>query len=201
MDAQERTRLTLLEVFDGTFSLYFCVCGTTKRIRTRNVDRGVTRSCGCLQKERTSTTKKTHGHSVGKSITPEFQAYRSMLARCYRKSNNRYPYYGARGIEVCAHWRNSFENFLTDMGPRPSSRHSIERINNSESYAPQNCRWATRSEQGRNKRSNLIVHPHGVSMTLVEAAERFKIKYTTLKARVFKYGWDHTLAVTEPARA
>ena len=75
-----------------------------------------------------------------------------MLKRCYNKNNNVYQYYGARGIKVCDRWLESFENFYEDMGDRPSSNHSLDRINNDGNYEPSNCKWSTQSEQVINSR-------------------------------------------------
>ena len=86
---------------------------------------------------------KTHGMSK----TPEFRAWLNMKERCYRPTNARYHRYGARGIEVCDRWLESFENFYTDIGDRPSPTHSLDRIDNDGNYEPDNCRWGTREEQ------------------------------------------------------
>lgn len=82
----------------------------------------------------------------------EYARWVGMIRRCYSANNPAYKYYGGRGIAVCARWLESFPNFVADMGPRPSAKHSIDRINNDGNYEPGNCRWATASEQARNKR-------------------------------------------------
>lgn len=193
-------RLVALCRIDGERWLFRCDCGTKKAVKRRNVERGLSRSCGCLQRERTSVAKTTHGHSRGGRITPEFQAYRSMLARCYRPSNIRYPEYGGRGITVCESWRSSFEAFYGDMGPRPSPLHSLDRRENDGAYSADNCRWATRQVQMRNRSTNLVVRLGSESISLAEAAERSGIPYTTLKARIFVRGWDPDRAVSEAVR-
>lgn len=101
--------------------------------------------------------------SHGLSRTPDgkrsyiYQAWSSMKQRCYNPADKRYPRYGGRGITVCDAWRASFEQFYKDVGDRPSSRHSLERIRNHEGYSPANCKWATKSEQALNQRSRLRV--------------------------------------------
>lgn len=101
------------------------------------------------------------GYLKNKSKTPEYQAWASMRQRCLNPKSQRFHDYGGRGITVCKEWE-SFEQFYADMGPRPSSDHSIDRIDNDSGYSPVNCKWSTRSEQQKNKRpydpSNL---PHG----------------------------------------
>lgn len=90
--------------------------------------------------------------SLHKEYPKEYNSWRGAKKRCYNENNTSYKYYGGRGIQVCDRWLNSFENFLTDMGEKPSSSHSLDRINNDGDYSPDNCRWATSKEQSSNKR-------------------------------------------------
>jgi hypothetical protein len=84
--------------------------------------------------------------------TAEYTAWLSMKARCYIPTAGGYAYYGGRGIKVCDRWRDSFENFLADMGPRPKSKHGLGRLDPNGDYCPENCRWMTRSEQNAKRR-------------------------------------------------
>jgi hypothetical protein len=97
-----------------------------------------------------------HGDCSRTRRSPEHQAWQNMRARCLRPTHPRYADWGGRGITVCARWQ-SFENFLADMGRRPSSNHSLDRIDNDGNYEPGNCRWATRSQQQHNRRRRKAV--------------------------------------------
>lgn len=92
-----------------------------------------------------------HGDSRTGKKTPEYRAWTAMRDRCYNPKTKSYRRYGGRGITVCGPWRESFANFLVDMGRRPSEGHSLDRVDNSGNYTPLNCRWATKSEQAYNR--------------------------------------------------
>jgi hypothetical protein len=99
--------------------------------------------------------------------SPEYSAWQGMRSRCFNPAATGFVHYGARGITVCERWRNSFENFLADMGRRPSARHSLDRIDNDGDYEPGNVRWATQAEQTANKghrrRTEIVIAPLGKS--------------------------------------
>lgn len=122
-----------------------CVCGTVKDVNLRDLRLGKTK--GCI-KCRNNDGVKTHGMSG----TPEYKAWARMKIRCYSQSYHEYHYYGGRGITVCDRWLESFENFIEDMGQRPSINHSLDRINVNEGYNKENCRWADKTTQSFNKR-------------------------------------------------
>jgi hypothetical protein len=103
-----------------------------------------------------------------------------MKGRCYNKNDQRYKTYGARGIKVCKRWLHSFENFLSDMGRRPSPDHSLDRKNNNRDYKPSNCRWSTDEAQSRNKTNNRWLRCNGKKMVLADWARYFGINHTTL---------------------
>jgi hypothetical protein len=122
-----------------------------------------------------------------------------MKKRCFRTSGRDYQYYAGKGITVCDRWRDSFDNFLADMGPRPSPKHSIDRIDNDGNYEPSNCRWATWSEQNNNRRSNRILAFDGQAKTITQWAEFSGIDIVTIHARL-RRGWSVSRAVTSAAR-
>lgn len=135
-----------------------CECGTRKLVRSDSLRSGAVVSCGCYHRERAAefcrVRRTTHGASSsgpGGGKTPEYGAWSNALYRCRDRTNKYFPDYGARGISVCSRW-DSFENFLVDMGERPSPAHSLDRINNHGNYEPGNCRWATQDIQHANRR-------------------------------------------------
>jgi hypothetical protein len=133
-----------------------------------------------------------------KRSMPEYSSYRNMLCRCEQPTTPNYSRYGGRGIAVCERWRSDFWAFREDMGPRPSSKHSIDRINGNGDYEPGNCRWATRREQGRNTQSNRLVEVGGKAVTLAEAAEKAPVPYNTVLYRL-KRGWTLDKALSRAA--
>jgi AP2 domain. len=129
-----------------------CDCGTEKVVRGNDIKRGKIESCGCLHSEMLIKRNYVHGHSAKGKFTYEYHSWASMIQRCENEKRNNFKYYGGRGIKVCDRWKNSFENFLEDMGPRPSKNHTLDRIDVNGNYEPSNCRWVDKSNQSRNQR-------------------------------------------------
>lgn len=160
-----------------------CDCGAKKEVIGSFLRRGLTTSCGCYCRERTSQTSTKHGASRPGSVTLEYRIWNEMRQRCTNPKCNRYYSHGARGISVCERW-NDFSAFMEDMGPRPSIAHSLDRINNDGNYEPSNCRWATRKEQARNKRRTLFVELRGVRKPLVQWCEELGVRYRAAWQRI-----------------
>lgn len=128
---------------------------------------------------------------------PERAIRDNMIARCHCPTNKSYPRYGGRGIMVCDRWRNSFDDFLADIGPRPSAQHSIDRIDGTKGYEPSNCRWATYTEQARNTRRNHLVTMNGETRCIAEWVELLGVPERRVRTRLQR-GWDPTEALTTP---
>ncbi len=144
-----------------------CDCGTERIVNGTNLmNKNGTFSCGCYLIECLRKRSITHGVLVDGKCPTEYSIWHSMISRCENKNTACFHVYGGRGIKVCDRWRNSFENFLEDMGSRPSKYYSLDRINNDGNYEPDNCRWATRKEQFRNISKNLWVVFNGERMIM-----------------------------------
>lgn len=169
-----------------------CSCGNVKEYIFLLVRQGHTTSCGCLQTE----NRITHGMSK----TKIYQTWQSMIGRCYNERDEAYKYYGGRGISVCPQWRESFETFYRDVGPRPSEEHSLDRYpNNDGDYEPGNTRWALRVEQMGNTRRNHLLTVDGRTECLAVWAREAGISYVSILKRI-KSGMDVAAAVSTPRR-
>ena len=127
-----------------------CICGNEIIVRKPHFINNHTKSCGCLNKEKTSQLNKTHG--LYKSST--YGSWKSMINRCINKKGVQFKDYGGRGIKVCDRWLK-FENFILDMGIKPSKDFQIDRINNEGNYELNNCKWSSRIENCNNKKNNV----------------------------------------------
>lgn len=171
-----------------------CSCGNTTYYSTGDLYRGRTVSCGCYRKNR----NLKHGHARKKQISKEYTSWYDMKRRCCDPNQSKYYLYGGKGIKVCDRWLHSFENFLADMGLKPTPKHSIERLDASKDYEPINCVWATVAEQNRNKSTNRRITFNGETLCLKDWSVRLNIPYMTLSKRLTR--WPLEQAMTEPIR-
>lgn len=135
-----------------------------------------------------------HGHVIGRKRSSTHYSWTNMVARCTNPNRQDFKHYGGRGITVCERWRNSFADFLADMGEKPAGT-SLDRIDNERGYEPGNCRWATRTEQMQNTRTNRQITFGGETLTLGAWARRIGINHESLRARL--QNWPLERALTE----
>lgn len=168
-----------------TTNRFICKCECFNySIVTKTCLNGRTGSCGCLNRELMRNEKMTHNMTR----TTSYNIWSSMKSRCYNQKNHKYKNYGARGIIVCESWRISFENFLSDMGQRPTKNHSIERINNNGPYSKENCRWATLREQHFNKTKTVLISYNGNQYTTEDIAKLTNSNAQNIGLRI-RRGW------------
>lgn len=168
-----------------------CDCGSVVAVITSNLNKGNTTSCGCKRKE----TLVKHGMSG----TKVHAVWKSMVFRCHNPNDRSFHNYGGRGITVCKEWRESFSQFIADMGVRPDG-FDIDRIDNEKGYAPENCRWVSRKRNLNNRRDNRRIEFNGASRTIAQWADHLGINYRTLNNRINR-GWPIERALTEEAKA
>jgi hypothetical protein len=180
---------------------YHCVCTkcgeTSDKIGSHLKKYALSKAGGgcrcCFRKE---IHKVTTIHGMDGS--PELKCWRAIKSRCTNKNSSEYFNYGGRGITMCDRWTNSFQHFYNDMGPRPSNKHSIDRIDNNGNYEPDNCRWATQTEQINNRRVTLFINYLGKKTPLKFVSNKTGIPYAILYTRITRLGWAAEKAISTP---
>jgi len=173
-----------------------CECGKKTIVMGSRLIHGRTKSCGCLRKLNGYTNPLSHGHAIGKKKSKTYMIWANMINRCTNPAQKSYPKYGGRGISVCQRWRESFENFLEDMGEKPEGL-SIDRIDNNGNYEKDNCRWTTKREQLRNYSRNRMITFNGKTQCLTDWAEEIGIDRQTISSRLYR-GWSIEKAIVTP---
>lgn len=193
-------RLLVISECDDSVKKYgwhcLCDCGSKTIVATGALKSGQIKSCGCLWKERAH--KGTHGHTKG-GPSATYRSYAAMIRRCYSKDYHEYCEYGGLGILVCDRWREGFKNFLEDMGEAPNG-YTLDRINNRLGYSKDNCRWATKKQQARNRKTNRKVDIDGETKSLSEWVEIYGANYGTVYSRIALLGWEPETAIKTPSR-
>ena len=184
-----------------------CDCGNEHTVSSDALRQGLSVSCGCYQRECIANVGRhhnaTHGHTRGRKPTPEYESWAHIIQRCTNPRNRAFKDYGGRGLPIEPDFRESYQVFYdyvsTQLGPRPSPQHTIDRIDNNLGYVRGNLRWATRTEQGNNKRNNHRVTWNGRTLTLAQWSRELPMSRRTLAHRLER-GWSVEQAFTIPLR-
>lgn len=177
---------------DGSNAWWSCVCecGSIKDVRLCHLQSGAVQSCGCSKKGR-------HRSQHGMTNTRVYRIWRQMHQRCENPNAEGYENYGGRGILVDKNWDN-FPTFFEDMGQPPTEAHTLDRVETDKGYSKENCKWATWTEQHRNRRDNRLVTAFGQTKCMTEWAEEYKLPVSTLKNRLFRANMEPEAALTAP---
>jgi hypothetical protein len=172
-----------------------CICGNYGVIASGDLYHKRSKSCGCHRSEYVSKAQTTHN----RTHTKEYSSWEHMIQRCENPNNNYYHRYGGRGITVSPIWRKDFMAFYNEVGPAPSAKHSIERINNDKGYEPGNCKWAFASEQNNNTSKTRFFHykDRYVSIQQARTLAKSEASYITVYTRI-RDGWDFDKAIETP---
>jgi len=197
LNGQKFNRLTVVGITNrktGNAFIYECVCECGNSVFTDKykLKSGHTKSCGCFKSDNLSIIKFKHGMRQ----STEYKSWINMKQRCNNSSNQAFHYYGGRGISVCERWDKSFPNFLEDMKQKPSSKHSIDRIDNDLGYSPENCRWATSSQQSANRRDTTKYFFNHEMMALTHIAKLVGIPQSTMCRLVRSKGMSIEQAIS-----
>lgn len=171
-----------------------CDCGVEKDVRQYLLKSGDSKSCGCRRVIAATQAKLKHGCARANRQTPEYQIWKGIINRLTLTYIPAFPSYGGRGISMCERWWD-FSNFIADMGPRPSKKHSIDRIDVNGNYEPSNCRWVTWDVQAHNRTDNVFIEHDGRRQTLTQWANEIGVKVGTLWWR-HRRGWPPEAILT-----
>jgi len=162
--------------------LCLCDCGNEKEKKIKELENGSTKSCGCLHSDRAKVFNKKHGGCN----TSEYRSWQGLKSRVFNKKNKKYPNYGGRGIVICDRWKDSFENFLKDIGKKPTGKYTIGRIDNDGDYCPENCRWENDFQQAQNKTNNTKILYNGELKCIDTLARECGVERRKFRWRISK---------------
>lgn len=169
-----------------------CDCGSEAVVKRQSLNDSA--SCGCHQRDVARALQTRHGHTSRKDgETSTYRVWKGIITRCCNPNHHKYPSYGGRGITVCIEWKSDYAAFLKDMGQRPEGM-SIDRVDNSKGYSPENCRWADRKEQARNTRRNRWLTIDGETKHLAEWSRLYGVSGHAIAYRI-RAGWSPSDAV------
>lgn len=178
-----------------------CSCGNLTKVSGSNLPNGHTTSCGCVLEATRGKSNITHGGTIGNTRgvkrPTEYHIWASMRKRCLNPKCKAYPDYGGRGITICDRW-SKFENFLEDMGKRPSKFVSLDRVDTNKGYSPDNCAWRSAEQQMNNKRNNMVVEYKGKTTTLSLLCKELQVEYHVVYGRMNVLGWGIERAINTP---
>lgn len=165
---------------------FYCVCdcGTERLVKAQILRNGESSSCGCYDREQKKLMCIERNTTHGMSKTNTYDRWVNLIARCHNKNSSGYHKYGAKDVQVCKRWRESFEAFLEDMGHPPTHKHTLDRINSRGNYEPSNCRWALMKVQQNNRTNNHRIIFNGENLTLQEWSEKTGIPRKTISNRL-----------------
>lgn len=177
-----------------------CRCGTKTRFYyLKGLQSGRIKSCGCLQHQPHTGRAITHGEAGHTNKATEYVIWTQIKTRCLNQRSHAYLRYGGMGITICDRWKNSYLDFLADVGRRPSFLYTLDRHPDPfGNYEPGNVRWATRTEQARNRRNSLLITIGDKTLCAVEWAELYGINYNTFLARIKTQGLSPEVALSKP---
>jgi len=173
-----------------------CDCGNETETISSSLIKGITKSCGCLNKQFTKNLNYTHGMTN----TRLFRIWTGMHNRCNNSKDDNYSYYGGRGITICDEWSEflPFYNWAMSNGYKVGL--TIDRINNNGNYEASNCRWTTAKAQANNRRNNLWYEFRGQTKTISQWSTIYNLQYDSIYTRVKKYGWSIEKALLTPVK-
>lgn len=177
-----------------------CDCGTEKEVDFNSIKSGRSTSCGCFNKENAKRIHTKHGKAMLETGVrhPDYCIWIKMKSRCLNPNDKSYKSYGGRGISVCDRWKDSFENFIEDMGWRPNNNYSIERIDYNGNYCPENCKWVHKSEQTKNTRRVKTIKYQNSYYCLADLCRLLDLPYGTMRHRVYDLNMPFSEAIKYP---